>query len=208
MTYKKELLDKLKDANRWPAFKNIGHLSILNDMADKAFSKRSFEGYVAAVAIYHQISSDMVELLLEDIHFLTRCSMYPFELRFKKRKNPMFGTLLDELEHSIDFEQKKDFLSQCRRLNQTRITMVHKLTQQVGLGSVNHKAKAAKDVFDRIFSLFDDAHDFFRSCLHDIQKDFFDTDIITEATYIEPNKGKRSRRPQQSNPTDAEKLRQ
>ncbi|MDP2682393.1 MAG: hypothetical protein Q8P28_06255 [Deltaproteobacteria bacterium] len=205
MTYKKELQDKLKNANSWPAFRDPMHLSILNDMADKAFSKNTIEGYIAAVAIYHQISSDMIELLLEDIHFLTQCSLYPLELHFKKRKNPMFGALLDELEHSIDFKQKKDLLSQCHRLNQIRITMVHKLTQQVGgLGLVNRQAKVAKTVFDQIFSLFDDAHDFFRACLHDIQNDFLDADIITEATYSEPSKGKRSRRPQQAGRGDRE----
>lgn len=202
MTYKRELLDKLKDANRWPKFKYPMHLSILNDMADNAFSKCSFEGYIAAVAIYHQISFDMIELLLEDIGLLTQCSLYPFELQVKKKKNPMFGALLDELEHNIDFEQKKDLLSQCQKLNKIRITMVHKLTQQVGLAAMNHQAKAAKDVFDRIFSLFDDAHDFFRSCIHDIQDDFLDTDIITEATYVEPNKGKRSRKSYQEKLAD------
>jgi hypothetical protein len=194
MTYKEELLEKLRNANRWPAFREPLHLSILNNMADKAFSKNSFEGYIAAVAIYHQISSDMIEILLENIRFITQCSLYPFELISKKRKNPMFGVLLDELEHGIDFNQKKDLLSHCRRLNQIRITMVHKLTQLVGgLGTANHQAKAAKVIFDQIFSLFDEAHDFFRQCLHDIQNDFLDNDIIPDATYIEPNRGKRSR---------------
>jgi hypothetical protein len=207
MTYEEELLDKLKDAGKWPAFKNLGHLSILNDIADGAFSKSSFEGYIAAVAIYHQLSADMVELLLNDIHFVTQCSLYPLELRFEKKKTPMFGALLDELEHNIDFKQKKDFLFQCRRLNEIRITMVHKLTQQVFLGSVNHQAKAAKDVLDQIFILFDEAHDFFRACLHDIQKDFLSADIITEATYVEPTKGSRSRKPQQDNPSDTAKPR-
>ena len=207
MTYEEELLDKLKDAGKWPAFKNLGHLSILNDMADRAFSKNSLEGHIAAVAIYHQLSADMVGLLLDDIHFLTQCSLYPLELRFKKKKTPMFGTLLDELEHNVDFKQKKDFLFQCRRLNEIRITMVHKLTQQVFLGSVNHQAKAAKDVFDQIFILFDEAHDFFRVCLHDIQKDFLSADIITETTYIEPTKGSRSRKPKQDNQANAAKPR-
>jgi len=91
MTYEEELLDKLKDAGKWPAFKNLGHLSILNDIADGAFSKSSFEGYIAAVAIYHQLSADMVELLLNDIHFLTQCSLHPLELRFKKRRPPCLG---------------------------------------------------------------------------------------------------------------------
>ena len=144
MSYEKALLDKLKNSTKWPAFKNLGHLSILNDLADKAFSQTSLEGYIAAVAIYHQLSADMVELLLDDIHFLIQCSLYPMELRFKKKKNRMFGTLLDELKHSIDFKQKKDFLAQCDQLNKIRITMVHKLTQKIFLGSVSHKAKNAK----------------------------------------------------------------
>ena len=106
----------------------------------------------------------------------------------------MFGTLLDELEHSIDFKQKKALLSHCGKLNQVRITMVHKLTQQVGgLGLANQQAKTAKDIFDRIFSLFDETHDYFRACLHDLQVDFLDKDIIPDAIYTEPNKGKRSR---------------
>lgn len=207
MSYEKELLDKLKHSTKWPAFKNPGHLSILNDMADRAFSQNSFEGYIAAVAIYHQLSADMVELLLDDIHFLTQCSLYPLELRFKKKKTRMFGTLLDELKHNIDFKRKKDFLSQCDQLNEIRITMVHKLTQKVFLGSVSHKAKNAKKVFDQIFILFDETHDFFRACLHDIQKDFLSAGIITEATYVEPTKGSRSGKPQQENPADAAKPR-
>jgi len=108
MTYEEELLDKLKDAGKWPAFKNLGHLSILNDMADRAFSKSSFEGYIAAVAIYHQLSADMVGLLLDDIHFLTQCSLYPLELRFKKKKTPMFGTLVRRTgaQHRFQAEER------------------------------------------------------------------------------------------------------
>jgi hypothetical protein len=191
MTYKEELLEKIRNASCWPKFRDPLHLSILSNMADKAFSKNSFEGYIAAVTIYHQITADMVEILIEDIRFLTQ---YPFEIVFKKRKNQMFGALLDELEHGIDFKQKKAFLSQCSKLNQVRITMVHKLTQQVGgLGLANRQARTAKDIFDRIFTLFDETHDYFRSCLHDLQNDFLDKDRIRDAIYTEPNKGKRSR---------------
>jgi len=195
MNYKKDLLDRLKHSTKWPAFKNLGHLSILNDRADRAFSKGSFEGYIAAVAIYHQLSADMVELVLNDIQFLTQCSLYPLELHFKKKKNRMFGTLLNELKYSIDFKRKKDFLCQCDQLNKIRITMVHKLTKKVFLGSVSHMAKDAKDIFDQIFILFDETHDFFRTCLHNIQNDFLASGIITEATYVESAKGSRSRKP-------------
>ena len=164
MTNKEDLLEKIRNANCWPKIRDPLHLSILNNMADKAFSKNSFEGYIAAVAIYHQITSDMIEILIEDIRFLTQCSLYPFEIVFKRRKNPMFGALLDELEHGIDFKQKKTLLSNCNKLNQVRITMVHKLTQQVGgLGLAHQQAKTAKDIFDRIFSLFDETHDYFRA---------------------------------------------
>jgi hypothetical protein len=197
MTYSEELLARLKYSINWPAFQSVDHLAILNDMADNTFAKGSFEGYLAAVTIYHQLCTDMIKLLLDDIRFLTQCSLYPFEIKFKKRKNAMFGSLLEELENNIEFDQKKELLKQCHKLNQIRITTVHKLTQQIGLGAVKRQAKAAKDVFDRIFGLFDEAHDHFRACLHDVQKDFLTTEIIDEAVYSEPSKGNRSKRPQQ-----------
>jgi hypothetical protein len=196
MTYKEELLDRLKFSGTWPAFENVSHLSILNDMADDVFAKGTFEGYLAAVTIYHQICADMIELLLDDLRFLTQCSMYPFELTFKKRKNPMFGHLLDELDSAIEFHEKTELLKLCRKLNGIRITIVHKLTQQIGLGSVNRQAKSAKNVFDQIFSLFDHAHDHFRACLHDIQKDFLSSELISEASFSVPSKGSRSQGPQ------------
>ena len=138
----------------------------------------------------------MVTVLLDDMQFLTQCSLYPLEIVFKKRKDQMFGRLLQELQTNIAFSQKEEILDLCQKLNKVRIIIVHKLARQVGFGEVRKQAETAKDIFDRIFNLFEAAHDHFRACLCDYQDKFLSDGLIAEVSYGTRPKGSRSKESQ------------
>ena len=45
-------------------------LDELNELADKAFEKKTIEGYLASVLIYHQLTEEFIRILIESSTFL------------------------------------------------------------------------------------------------------------------------------------------
>lgn len=51
MDYLKEIVERIKDYNKWPEFDRPDFLEELNALADNAISKKSIEGYLTAFLI-------------------------------------------------------------------------------------------------------------------------------------------------------------
>lgn len=97
MTYTEDILVKLEDSNKWPGFKNPKFLEELNVLADSAFKKKTLEGYLASVLIYHQLTEELIRILIESSTFYIQLCVFPQEFQNRKLKNKMFGQLILEL---------------------------------------------------------------------------------------------------------------
>lgn len=63
MAYKDDILIKLEDSNKWPGFERPEFLDELNELADSSFEKKTIEGYLASVLIYHQLTEELIRIL-------------------------------------------------------------------------------------------------------------------------------------------------
>ena len=171
MSYQTELIDRIKDSNAWPSFERPKYLNELNNLANNAIEKNTIEGYLAALLIYHQLCEEMVKVLLDDTHFFIQLSVFPNEILFPRKGKTMFGQILDELKSTVSFDGKDEFIEKCHQINRLRIEIVHKLMQQVTLKSTKARLEKAQTLFEKIFELFDTAHDSWRVTFGDFQKD-------------------------------------
>ena len=161
MTYKHELIARIKDFNKWPAFDRPDFLIELNGVGNEAFSKGTVEGYLASILIYHQITEEMIKLLLECCDFLIQVAIFPAEIQFRRNRRRMFGQVLDDLERSVSFNEKEEFINQCKELNAIRIRMVHRLTRKSSLQNIKDQSSRIKGIFDTIYCLYNEIYDDF-----------------------------------------------
>src|ERR1035437_5433693 len=133
MRYSNNLRDRIQDSEKWPSFERTDFLSVLNEIADEAMLKDTTEGYLASVLIYHQLSEEIIKLLIECSNFLIQVAIFPAEISFKKNEKRMYGQLITELEDSVEFPHKQKLIFECKKLNEIRIKMVHKLTLKSSL---------------------------------------------------------------------------
>ncbi len=179
MNYKIELISTIRDSDTWPSFERPDFLDELDEIANQAFSKNTIEGYLASLLIYHQLSEEMIRLLLKDAQFFIQLSVFPIEIIFPEKKKLMFGQLIEELKSAISFEGKDEFINKCSELNKYRIEIVHKLTKRSSLSDIEINLSTVKRLYDEIYELFDNMHDWFRLCFKDFKKDVF-TDLVND----------------------------
>jgi hypothetical protein len=169
--YIKDLIDKVNDHNKWPSFDRPDFLWELNELADNALKKNSLEGYLAALLIYHQLCEEIIRLLVVDAHFFIQLSVFPSEITFPQKKNPMFGQVLDELRSTVSFQEKDELIKKCEELNKLRIETVHHLTRQNSLKDIKSRLGKVRTLYDEIFELHQVAHDDWRVAFHGFKKD-------------------------------------
>lgn len=170
MAYKHELIARIKDFNRWPEFGRPDFLEELNKVGDEAFLKGTVEGYLASILIYHQLTEEIIKLLLECCDFLIQVAIFPAEIQFRRNDRRMFGHILDDLEKSVSFEKKEEFIRKCKELNEIRIRMVHRLTRKSSLQDIKEQSSQIKHIFDTILHLFGDISDDFRISFNSYKK--------------------------------------
>ena len=173
MNYAKNLITTVRDSDKWPSFERPGFLNELDEIATEALSKNSTEGYLASLLIFHQLCEETIRLLLKDAQFFIQLSVFPAEIIFPEKKKLMFGQLIEELKSTISFEGKDKFLKSCMELNNHRIDIVHRLTKRSSLADLKAQLLKVKKLYDEIYELFDDIHDWFRLCFKDLKKDVF-----------------------------------
>ncbi|HVG29079.1 MAG TPA: hypothetical protein VM864_05105 [Pyrinomonadaceae bacterium] len=86
MSYENELIATVRDSSKWPSFEKPLFLDELADVADNAVDKGSIEGYLASLLIYHQLTEEMVRLLLKDAQFFVQLSVLPAEINFPEKR--------------------------------------------------------------------------------------------------------------------------
>jgi len=174
MTYQEKLLDKIIHNEKWPEFERLNFLTDLNVVADKAHAKKTIEGYLAALLIYHQLCEEMVKKLIECSNFFIQCATFPNEIEEIDLKNKMFGQLLKELKRGTVNKQIGTFIKKCENLNALRIRVVHKITLKTSIADISKQSKKAKKHFDEIFELFNNIHDEYRATFHGYSKNHED----------------------------------
>ena len=96
MDYHTEVVERIKNPKKWPEFDRPDFLEGLNKLADKAVSKKSIEGYLAALLIYQQLAEEMIKLLLKDHEFFLQISVFPAEITFADKSKAMFGRVIEK----------------------------------------------------------------------------------------------------------------
>lgn len=174
MSHEKNIIKKINDASLWPTFQRPSFLNDLNALADEAYSKKSIDGYLAALLIYHQLCEEMVKVLIECSDFFIQCAIYPAKIRLRKTKRQMFGHLLVLLEQGIQNDGIEKFTEKSKKLNNIRIRMVHKITLKSSIKDIKRQIKPAKRLFDEIYFLFNKIYDNYRVIFNDLRKDMID----------------------------------
>jgi hypothetical protein len=173
MSYATDLITTINDIEKYPYFERPEFLDELDEVANEALLKNSVEGYLASLLIFHQLCEEMAKLLLQDAQFFVQLAVFPAEISFPEKKRLMFGQLINELKSTISFDGKNEFIEKCMELNKHRIDIVHHLTKRSSLADLKIQLLKVKELYDEIYKLFEDAHDWFRLCFKDFRKDVF-----------------------------------
>jgi hypothetical protein len=172
--YERQLRARLKDSEQWPAFPDGAFLDRLDRIASGSLTKRTTEGYLAAILIYHQLAEEMIRLLIQDVRFLVQLGVLPFRITFREKPKLTFGQLQQELKDSVEFEEKAAFLRRVDQLNAIRIGIVHKLTKRGSLAGLARETQRAERIYRAVFKTFERAHDSFCVDFHGYKKDVFE----------------------------------
>jgi hypothetical protein len=173
MSYKNDIIKKVRNSDLWPDYKSPDFLVTLNELADELLKKKSIEGALAAVLIYHQLLEEQLRLLLRSAQFYIQLSVFPAEIIFPDKKRQMFGQVIDELKQTISFSQKDKILELATSLNGHRIELVHKLASRQKTDNIVSQAIEVKKTFNQLFKMIDFASDEFRVAFKDFKKDVF-----------------------------------
>ncbi len=169
--YERQLRARLKDSSLWPEFERPDFLARLEATAERAPAKRSVEGQLAAILIYHQLVEEILRLLIEDSQLLVQAALRPWRIEFSSKTRQMFGQVQQELRQAVDFPKKQRLLMLADSINAIRIGVVHRLARRGSLAGLARDARKARGLYRRIFDIFDQAHDGFRVDLNGFRKD-------------------------------------
>lgn len=170
MTYHRDIINRIKDLDNWPEPERGDFLDILNDVADKSFNQDTIEGYLAAILIYHQLTEELIKILIDCSEFYIQLSIFPQKLKKRNLKGKMFGQLIEELKHCVSDNYTTKFIKLSQELNSLRIGIVHKLTLNKSLIDIKEHCKKTKEVFDLIFELYEGIYDNYRVTFKDFKK--------------------------------------
>jgi hypothetical protein len=163
------ILERLLDSSKWPTYRNRGQQSQLWRLAQEAYDRNTFDGYLSSVLIRSQSCEDFARILVQHAQFtLQIClALQGFGWHFAKRQTRagldklMFGQLLDLLDHSIDFEAKGPFIAACEKLSGARNRLAHELDKGVSLQDIQIIAKECAELDEIIGDRFNDADEHF-----------------------------------------------
>ena|SRR5688572_13904542 len=155
----------IRDHMHVPELARPDHLLRLDRIAHRAIVKRTIEGNISAIIIYHQLAEELLKLLLSDCESYVKLSVHPFEFSPLERKRLLFGELCQLLNNHLSFPHKARILRDAELLNRARIEMVHQLARRSSLTGIRRSAMRARKLYDHMYDLFDYAHDYFRMAL-------------------------------------------
>lgn len=153
MSYHKGIIEKLKDSDNWPGPQRAHFLDELNNVADETFNKKTTEGQLAAFLIYHQLTEEILRIIIDCSIFYIQLGVFPQEYSRNSSNGNIFGQIIQELKQSMLDDNTKRLIDQSQKLNALRIRMVHKLILESTLPDIRRQCKQAKKIFDNIFDL-------------------------------------------------------
>jgi hypothetical protein len=134
-------------------------------LADEYISENEFEKVFVAVVTYHQLTEEFIKSLLRNKMLLEKIQMYPEMYSTSLLKDSMFGKYIIELEKGIEFPNKQEFISLCRRLNKYRINLVHKLTYI-------YEKENIENEYSKVKNIYHDLREIYSKEIHRIQEIF------------------------------------
>lgn len=167
--YQKKLYNRINDNKEWPHFQKSDFLGILNSFADKIYLKKTTEGYLAALLIYHQLCEEMIKILIECSSFFVQCAIFPNEIKATDLKKKMFGELIKELKRGSTDKEIEIFIKKCENINSLRIRIVHKITLKTSMEDILRQSRQAKKYFDEISKIFNEIYDKYMISFHNFK---------------------------------------
>lgn len=182
MSYEEEIIERLREFDNWPHFENADILNNLNELADNFFKKNTLEGYLSCLFIYHQITEEMIKLLIDCSKFFIQCSIFPNEYKpkLKNFERKSYGQILADLEKGVLSFDSKKFIEKCRKLNQLRNEMFHKITLKTSIDEIHKQVNNLKIEFDEIYVLFDLIYDNYKVTFHHFKKNIDELEELIE----------------------------
>ena len=184
-----DALDALLDYRKLPTYTPDTDYDRIDGLAEQAYQRDTFDGYLSYVLMANQVCEEYTRVLVRHaqfflgLHTVTRgFSWTPPSAQTGRHLNEvMFGRLLELLEHSVDFGNKKEWIETCRALNQIRNRMAHQIGRNATLEDIRQSAEQFKRRYDTVVHLFNDADEEFSwhyfEMVHDVM---FDTIIAFE----------------------------
>lgn len=167
-----KIVNRIMDSDKWPNLQLSENLELLNELADESFSTQTLSGMLASVLMYHQIIEAMCLHLLENCYFQIQLAVYPAMIDFSIKENKMLGSYVRELESSITFHKKGDFINKVAEFNGIRNDLIHKMRKN-NPEVIFEKTKNIQQIFNEIFELYYEIQDDFRVVFHSFKKDVF-----------------------------------
>jgi hypothetical protein len=171
LRYRGQLRARIRDPHQWPRAEQADHLNALTRAATRAYERRTVDGALASIVMYHQLVEEMVRILSADARFFIQLSVFPQEIRFPEDKRVTFGPRLQALDQGLDFPKKRRFIQLADEMNAIRNDVAHRLTKRGNLVGIRGQANRAQGLFVRLFGLFDAADDWFRLSFKDFRKE-------------------------------------
>ena len=159
MKYKEELL-KLQKQMQY--FDNTEVLSELNGIADDAEMYKTESGHIGAVLVYHQLTEEIVKLLIKWCETIMRLKLYPYRYKMGAVKDEMFGEIMNIYNKScIDHKNKSNIVREANMINKIRIEIAHNITKEYK--EYDEIYKKMKTHFEKLWDYFIKSSKWFHS---------------------------------------------
>ena len=174
-----DIVERITKREKWPDFGNADRLEKMEDLANRAYRRRSIDGCLSYVLITQQIGDELTRLLIAHCRFTLQLFLVPvgFDYKFSGKPNNSdldkltSGQLLNVLDNSLEFEGKDEFLKSVRALTEKRNVLAHHLARQPKLGRIREIAKEYRTKFAETEEIFWEANDVFYLFYKDQRKE-------------------------------------
>ena len=108
--HEREVRRRLRDPDSWPGFLNPDFAARLERLGLRALHRRRADGDVTAIVIFHQLTEQILRVLVADMQFLITASVMHTRIAFKASPRETFGQTLDEVRYGVEFRRKARML--------------------------------------------------------------------------------------------------
>ncbi|MDP3049102.1 MAG: hypothetical protein Q8N12_06705 [Thermodesulfovibrionales bacterium] len=151
MKYEEELAKHLKNPDGYLWFSESWPHSYLNGIAEDAFNKNSPEGYLTSLIIYHQLTEEILRLLLLYSNLVMKAALYPVKIDLPAVNESSLGELLQIHRATVVFDKKSKIIEQADKLNRLRNELSHGIIKYPSGTAIIEKAENSKEIFENIF---------------------------------------------------------